>query len=398
MSSSADVIAFIPSFRGSAVLATLVGRHAMRNTSRYRIQGISASDMASLRILISSLYPGLRFGRMLECSQIRVEVDARGGRTGVVHQSLDPTEVLTQLQLLRFRLVDVSRARDGSETVTDASHRIVIDEHDTRLLANELCSGVFELRMDTRHIGARPGKRFYSTDLVFVPSEAHTRSGVRIEPIHYPSEERAVVHSAAVGRRCGQFLFYVPRGRVVCVRFIVQPGIGAMHSRWSPIAYGGFWLALGRDTVRVEDTGVAENADLRRLLVEQCPSKVFDIEDAALVVRSDPEECVSCGLCQRVAAEHSVAQGVRIHLGALDTPVRPETEAYIFELGTEGEADTDRIMRAGFRMLHDAERSGFLLTMQKRHAHFIEDMAILSVPGYTRVTPDMVRLANAAVR
>ena len=109
-------------------------------------------------------------------------------------------------------------------------------------------------------------------------------------------------------------------------------GIGQTHAKWSPVCTASYRL-LPKVTVPAD----IKPAKAKKL-VEVCPLKVFDLENAGgLVAR--PRDCTSCRECIR-DGEYGVTLG-------------KQTDYYIFTIESTGVLPSRELLKIALQILRD---------------------------------------------
>lgn len=396
-------MSFLREFKGKSVTVSVHAHSEMQNATEYLIRGLDEGEMSTLRHIMHGMVPTLRVSTVRSVNSMMCVGDP------CVRQVIDPTEVITHLEMIRF----VARRVENVGGPDEFSSRMPITLYpgDPEGSVHPLLSARFEISVDARHT-AGDGLRVYTSHVRFLPTAEQRRNNVFVEPVHYPSTMRRDVHSAAVGGPYGQFLFHVPHGAIVHVEFDVRPGIGEMHAKWSPIGHFGLRRVDGANTVSVlRDEGDERDSELRRVIKEGCPAGVFDIEDGGrlAVIKGKEVDCTSCGLCRNLTLQHagpSTSPRITVSLAFEEEAERAGSRSidFIACIGGEGEISNDDLISAGLRMLHAAhtvrdpstEHMTMVEVMDRRSAVFEQENAQHGVVGYDKVTPGMCNLANMA--
>lgn len=206
--------------------------------------------------------------------------------------------IVDELLSHRLGLVPVAGPVSQMEYIT-ASDQVSFQQLDPKRVL------VFDL--DVTGVENAPSTPVYSRDLKWVPLPGQ-------EGWENGDEENRVflVYPDILITKLG------PRQRLK-LRAIAIKGLGAVHTKWSPISSCYYEM---KTEINVDSEKLTETTSQQ--LVDLCPKKVFEIEDGHLVA-AHPDKCTMCRECLRKDAYHQIADAV--HISKVKTSVRFHIES-----------------------------------------------------------------------
>lgn len=214
---------------------------------------------------------------------------------------------------------------------------------DCGLLHCDNCAVTFSLECDYDSLAAQrsQGSIIMSTDLKLnVTTRELVSSNPDVTCVHFSTDDEEEVSTDE-----GITILQLGKGQRIKLTAIAKKGIGKEHAKWSPVST----VAMRYDPiVKLNDDVLNDfEEEKKRGLVEACPTKVFEFDEATKqVLLREPTNCIFCEECVFLAEDYR-----KVPEDSLAVEIQHSSDKFYFTVETTGSLRPQEVVKDGLRQL-----------------------------------------------